>query len=285
MFVFRRYTVVVLVLLCVGALFFRSCGREPVHVQHFVGHDAPLQHEDPLVCKGNVCRMQCSASIGWGNAVGNGTFPSWADAVAVGGGDVPGISIGTKLTGPPKLKTVVVIGKGTTSRPVEKTPNVLIVTVNHALAWQNHSDIHFQLDYYFEQVPLDFFCRARALVMPTYFHYQGSKHIHASVLLSRLNYDGPVFLVQLPDSPVIDPKIRTWSGSEAVHSSGDLAFAWMLDQGYRQFESYGIGGSGYADYYVSDAYEAPPRFVQSAAAHDKQIRTRMDRYGASWTRH
>ena len=287
----------VLIALCVGMLFVYAYGLPPAPatlcVQAGRSHPAPdtLRSQPvsatpkPLACKGNVCRTQCSASIGWGDAKGNGTFPSWKEAVASGGGDVPGISVGTKLAAPPKLKKVIVIGKGDSSRPVEKTRDVLIATVNHALAWQNHSDIHFQLDYYFEQVPLDFFCRARALVMPTYFHYEGSKHIHSSVLLSRLNFDGPVFLVQLPDSPVLDPNIQTWSGADMVHSSGDLAFAWMLDQGYREFESYGIGGSAYADYFVSDVYKTPPRFLQSPTAHDKQIRSRMDRYNATWTHH
>jgi hypothetical protein len=181
-------------------------------------------------------------------------------------------------------RTVFVIGKGESAKPVEKTDDNIIVTINHALAFQKYSDIHFHLDWYFETVPPDFFCRAKILVMPTYFHHLGSKHIHASVWLSKLHFDGPIFLIQLPDGPK-DPNIEMWSGSEFIHSSGDFAFAWLLSRGYRRFESYGIGGTKYANYYTSERFIRQPKFVQNTKRHQAHIQERIDKYGATWIKH
>ena len=229
--------------------------------------------------------VPCPAQFGWGNTT-DGFFPSVQEALDLGAGDVPGLKLNKRAPNHvPRMKRVVVVGKGGSSIPVQKTHDNIIVTVNHALAWINYSDIHFQLDWYFHHVRVDFFCRARALVIPTYFHVKGVHFIHASVFLSRLTFTGPVFLVQLPDGPR-DSNIEVWTGKQdMVHSSGDLAFAWMLRHGYRDFESYGIGGSGYADYFVSSRYSTPKRFVQSAAAHHAQIARRFRKYNATWIQH
>ena len=181
---------------------------------------------------------------------------------------------------PEKARTVIILGKGTSAKPVKKTDDNIIVTVNQNLAFQDYSDIHFQLDWYFETVPRDFFCRAKALVVPTYFHTVGDTHIHSSLLLSKLNFKGPIFIVQLPDGPII-PNIEMWSGAEALHSSGDLAFAWMLNRGYKRFISYGFGGTGYANYFQYK-YKVPSRFVQETFRHQDQIRKRFVKRSADW---
>lgn len=165
-----------------------------------------------------------------------------------------------------------------------KTDDVIVATINHALAWVDYSDIHFQLDWYFHEVNLDFFCNAQTLVMPTYFHVGGTKHVHASVLLSELKFKGLVFLVELPDSPSATPFVRRWTGAQRLYSTGDLAFAWLLDQGYRDFESYGIGGTGYADYYVSETYVKPETFRENTDAHVAHIMERIKTHNATWVR-
>ena len=177
-------------------------------------------------------------------------------------------------------QTVIVVGKGTSAKPVKKTDDTIIVTVNQNLAFQNYSDIHYQLDWYFETVPREFFCRAKALVVPTYFHTVGDTHIHSSLLLSKLKFKGPIFIVQLPDGPII-PNVEMWSGGEALHSSGDLAFAWMVNRGYKRFLSYGFGGTGYANYFQYK-YKVPHRFVQNTFKHQDQIRKRFVKRGADW---
>jgi hypothetical protein len=185
-------------------------------------------------------------------------------------------------------QTVIIIGKGGSAKPVKKTPDNVIVTINHALGFQEYADIHFHLDWYFDVVPTDFFCRAKALVMPTYFHYCGLNGkqkcllVHASLWLSKLRFDGPIFLVQLPDGP-IDPDIEMWSGKETAITSGDLAFAWMLARGYRNFESYGFGGNRYANYYISGRYRVPQVFTHSYQY--KYIRLRIKNYAAEWKQH
>ena len=186
-----------------------------------------------------------------------------------------------------KEQTVVIIGKGESAKPVQKTPDNIIVTINHALGFQPYSDIHFHLDWYFEDVPPDFFCRTKALVVPTYFHVCSSscRFVHASLWLSKLKFDGPIFLVQLPDGPK-DNDIEMWSGKRIVQSSGDLSFAWMLARGYRKFESYGIGGDGYANYYISKRYKQ--RFKLSWSTSASRIghtQKRINEYGATWNKY
>lgn len=184
-------------------------------------------------------------------------------------------------------KTVVVIGKGESAKPVQKHRDNIIVTVNHALGFQNYSDYHFHLDWYFHQVSVDFFCRAKNLVLPTYFHTCSNgrcNFVHASLWLSKLKFTGNIFLVQLPDGPQAN-NIEVWTGDDALHSSGDLAFAWMLRRGFRKFESYGIGGNGYANFFISNRYKRPKRFVQNTNVHQNHIRKRIRKYMATWTQH
>lgn len=224
--------------------------------------------------------IPCLSSFGYRNKT-SGFFPTYKEA---GGAR---LTSGTKMTGVvPHLKTVLVVGKGESSISTRKTDDVLIATVNHALAWQNYSDIHFQNDYYFHEVEVDFFCRARILVVPTYFHVEGRYHVHASVLLDHLRFSGPIFLVELPDGPPDAlKKIQSFRGAEITHSSGDLAFAWLLRQGYRRFESYGIGGSGYSKFYVNQAFSMPNRFVQNQKVHTAHIRKRISAHNATWIQH
>jgi hypothetical protein len=188
-----------------------------------------------------------------------------------------------------KQKTVIIIGKGESAKPVTKTKENVIVTVNHALAFQNYSDLHVHLDWYFNHVPPDFFCRAKALLVPTYFHvnapFRPGHFVHASLWLSKLKFEGPIFLVQLPDGPK-DPAVAMWSGKDFAHSSGDMAFAWMLKQGYRKFESYGIGGQGYTNLYISNLEKKlGKRFTQNAAIHTAHIKERFVKYKATWVQH
>ncbi len=226
--------------------------------------------------------VPCVGTFGFGPRT-DGFFPTYEVAGKAKG--VPLLKTGRKTRSTvPKLKKVVIIGKGGTTISAVKTDDVLIATVNHALAWQNHSDIHFQSDYYFHQVEVDFFCRAQILVMPTYFHVQGRYHVHASVLLDRLRFAGPIFLTELPDGPS-DPRIQTWTGSDAIHSSGDLAFAWLLRQGYREFESFGIGGSDYGRFFVSSKYVHPKAFVQNQKRHTAHIMKRIRAHNATWVQH
>ena len=237
------------------------------------------KHPNPL----NL--VECPRFSGW-NGSSSGYFLHYREALARGAGDYPDVRLDEPVAShtPPRLQKVVVLAKGGSARLITKEPNTLLVTVNHALAWVNESDIHFGLDYYYHHVYKDFFCRAKALVLPTYFHYTGTRFVHASILLSHLNYSGPVFFVQLQDSPYVDPLIETWTGAERLISSGDLAFAWLLRRGYRVFESYGMGGLSYADFFVSENYTTPSGYIESPAVHDAHIRARMTQYGATWTK-
>jgi hypothetical protein len=260
---------------CMTCDWLALCKKEEVATRH--GKSIPL--------------TRCRAPSTWGNRTSEQFIPTLTEALKQGGGDVPGLVM--NKVAPvhlPKTKTVIVIGKGESSQPVQKTADNLIATVNHALAWVNYSDIHFMLDWYFDdstlEVHADFFCRTGALVVPTYFHVLGRYHMHSSVLLSRLRFEGPIYFVQLPDGPQ-DPLVEVWKGSrELVHSSGDLAFAWLLRRGYRKFESYGIGGVSYTDkFYVAPRFKFPKRFVQNTAGHVNHIAARLQRHNATWVRH
>lgn len=184
------------------------------------------------------------------------------------------------------IQKVIIIGKGDSAKPVEKTKENIIVTVNHAIALVGYTDIHFHLDWYFETLKPDLLCRTKVLVMPTYLHYKGTKFVHASLWLSKLKFSGTIFLVQLPDGP-INNDIEMWSGKNRVFTSGDMAFAWLLKRGYRNFESYGIGGKGYAHYKYSDRYVKDPqdKFAGDDVYYTNHIRERIQKFGATWKQH
>ena len=281
----RRIWPVVLGLVCSSVLVASAVPNTVRDQRKGVVATRPCTQENCLP----VTACPTGSVVGWnGNTSADEFLPGIDEALAAGGGDEPGLGVDKVPTSkaPPRLKKVFVLGKGDSAIPLRREPGgPLIATVNHALAWVNHSDIHFGLDWYFEEVNADFFCRASALVLPSYFHYRGSRHVHASVLLSKLNYDGLVFLVQLPDSPHKDPLLETWEGPDMVHSSGDLAFAWLLKRGYREFESWGIGGTGYAQFGVSRRYKTPAKFLQNPDVHRAQVQRRMRTYNATWVRH
>lgn len=184
------------------------------------------------------------------------------------------------------IQKVIIIGKGDSAKPVEKTKENIIVTVNHAIALVGYTDIHFHLDWYFENLKPNLLCRTKVLVMPTYLHYKGTKFVHASLWLSKLKFSGTIFLVQLPDGP-INNDIEMWSGKNRVFTSGDMAFAWLLKRGYRNFESYGIGGKGYAHYKYSDRYVKDPqdKFAGDDVYYTNHIRERIQKFGATWKQH
>jgi hypothetical protein len=237
-------------------------------------------------------RTRCSEPhvSSWGNFDADRNFLSYQAALKLKTGDFPDIRPGkASAVHVPRLQTVYIIGKGPTMKTVAKNSKNLIVTLNHAVLMQEHVDIHFQTDYLFEDFPSGVFSKVSVLVFPTYFHLcrwkdKKCSFVHSSLLLRNFSFPGPIFLFQLPDMGPLDPNVEVWNSPRLV-SSGDLAFAWLLKRGYRDFVSYGIGGTGYTPEFV------PSRTNAQIAGHAKvlkkqmkNIRQRISAYNATWRR-
>ena len=144
---------------------------------------------------------------------------------------------------------VLIVGKGPTACPVQKSDNVIIAALNGAIKLVDQCDWLFVNDLRaFHELPLNELRKTKRIVVPKFMHVDGHGNQFCSwtAILNLLPANMEVYLYNLHTSE-IDPHFPSFG---RIHSVGDTALAWLIRLGYRYFASIGLGSIGYSSYFA-----------------------------------
>lgn len=174
------------------------------------------------------------------------------------------------------MKKVMIIGKGPTAKLVEKTDNIIIAVLNSAVTIVDKADYFFTNDLdVMQMIDEKEFEKVSRFVIPVYPHlhskpigtYQkdywliGQKCFMVQYTEAMdIIKDKPYDLHQLHTEHKINaPKIssvdynKTYSFGN-LHTAGEVAVAYFLENGYTEFILNGIGGAGHSDMFEQKEY-------------------------------